>query len=154
MTMAKNEYLTFSLGDELYAVEISAVQEILAGVSLTALPTAPPYVLGLMNVRGTVSPVIGLREKFGLPSRSVEARFRVVVMVSMKEKSIGLVVDAVTDVLAIEGGAIEPLPHLGGVETPLLKGIVRQGETFAVVLDVEAVVSEPNVTAPVVELAS
>lgn len=152
---ATKEYLTFSLDGELYAVDITVVQEILAGVSLTSIPTSPPYVLGLMNVRGTVSPVIGLREKFGLEARAFDPRYRVVVVVSVKGKSVGLVVDAVTDVLAVPAGAVEPLPHLGGdLEAAVLRGVVRQGEKFAIVLDAEAVVSEPGVLAQALEHAA
>ncbi len=136
------QYLVFALGDERYAIEIDRVQEIRAFTPITPIPTAPPYVRGVMNLRGTVAPVVGLREKFALTSVPYD-KFSVIVVLLVEGKAIGLVVDAVTDVLNVPEGSVEPLPELGGrVDTSFIVGIIREEEKYALVLDSKAIVGE------------
>src|SRR5271154_1024816 len=95
-----DQYLTFTLGAEEYGIEILKVQEIKGYSAITHIPNAPPHVKGVMNLRGTVVPVVDLRARFGM--EAVEySKFTVIIVVMVGEKIAGVVVDAVSDVLNI-----------------------------------------------------
>jgi purine-binding chemotaxis protein CheW len=139
---ALRQHLTFNLDDEEYAVPIELVQEIRAFTPITPIPNAPPYVKGVINLRGAVSPVLGLREKFGLPDRAYD-RFSVIVVVVVGGKSTGLIVDRVADVVGIQPADIAPVPDLGGrVDTSFISGMAKFDRKFAIVLDVSRIVGE------------
>lgn len=134
------QYLTFTLGGEEYGVEILRVQEIKGFTAVTPIPGAPGDVKGVMNLRGTVVPVFDLRVKFGMSAKD-DDRFTVIVVVNVGTRVVGLVVDAVSDVLDIPNGAIDASPDLGGaVDTTMLQGIARSGERLVTLLDIDRVV--------------
>ena len=111
------QFLTFQLQDEEYGLEILRVQEIKGYSKVTPLPNTPPEVKGVMNLRGTVVPIIDLRTRFGLASAEY-TRFTVIIVVTVGAKVAGLVVDAVSDVLNVEAKEMVPTPDLGaGVDT-------------------------------------
>ena len=119
-TEATSQYLTFALGQEEYGIDILRVQEIKGLSAVTPIPNSPAYVKGVMNLRGTVVPIFDLRLKFGMESQAYD-RFTVIVVVNVGERIVGLVVDAVSDVLDIENGSIEPAPDLGAsIDTSVL----------------------------------
>jgi purine-binding chemotaxis protein CheW len=133
------QYLSFSLGEEEYAVEILRVQEIRGICPVTALPHAPPRVRGVMNLRGAVVPVIDMRAALGLPSTEY-GKFTVIIVLSVRGRTIGFVVDSVSDVLALESTEIEKAPDLGGrVDAAMVCGIARSQDRFVVLLDVDKV---------------
>lgn len=135
-----DQYLTFRLGDEEFAVPILRVQEIKGYSAVTPIPNAPSYIKGVMNLRGTVMPVIDLRAKFGL-SAIDSTKFTVIIVVNVGAKIVGLVVDAVSDVLRFDHGTIEPPPSLGGdLDTSHLTGMAKQGDRLVSLLDLEHVV--------------
>lgn len=156
MTRAR-EHLSFRVNDEEYALPLDCLQEIRAFNVITPIPTAPPYVLGVMNLHGAVAPVVGLREKFGLPGKPLD-RFSVALIVSVahsektsgteqaperQKKLIGIMVDAVADVLSIDPEQVEPVPDLGSrVDTSFIKGMVRFQDRYLILLEVEKVVGE------------
>jgi purine-binding chemotaxis protein CheW len=143
VAVATTQYLIFALGDEDYAIEIEHVREIRGSTPLTAVPSTPPYLRGVMNLRGTVAPVFGLREKFDLPSRPYD-RFSIVLVVNVAGKAVGFIVDRVVDVITIEAGTIGAMPELGVRANPaFVAGMVPSGEKFAIVLDVARVVGDP-----------
>lgn len=135
-----DQFLTFALGDQEYGVEILRVQEIKGFSSVTPIPNAPPYVKGVMNLRGTVVPVFDLRLKFGMSSREYD-RFTVIVVVNVGARVVGLIVDAVSDVLDVAREAIEATPDLGNsVDTSMLRGIARNGDRLITLLDIDRVI--------------
>lgn len=131
------QYLTFQLGNEQYAIDILGVQEIKGFSAITPIPNAPAHVKGVINLRGTVVPVVGLRERFAMAPVAYD-RFTVIVIVSVGTKAVGMVVDAVTDVLTLGQDRIDAPPDLGAsVDISFIKGMARTAERLVVVLDVE-----------------
>ncbi len=140
------QYLTFRVASEEYAIEILGVQEIKGYSVITPIPNSPAYVKGVINLRGTVVPVIGLRERFGMAS-VVYDKFTVIVIVNVGAKVVGIVVDAVSDVLTIDRADLDPPPELGAnVDTSLITGMAKTAERLVVVLDVQKALGDAVAT--------
>jgi purine-binding chemotaxis protein CheW len=134
---ALRQFLTFTLGREEFGFDLLKVQEIRGYTPITPLPNTPPHVRGVMNLRGTVVPVIGLREKFGMPAIAYD-KFTVIVVVSVGAKVVGLVVDAVSDVLDLGPDAIEPPPEVGGgLDTSFITGMAKAGSRLLILVDID-----------------
>jgi purine-binding chemotaxis protein CheW len=139
--VGSGQYLTFRLGPEEYGIEILKVQEIKGFTAVTPIPNTPPYVKGVMNLRGTVVPVLDLRTKFGMPETPYD-KFTVIVVVTVGARVLGMVVDSVSDVLDIAPGAIEAIPDLGaGIDTTCLSGMAKSGDKLVLLLDLARVVT-------------
>ena len=133
------QYLSFKLSSEEYAVEILKVQEIRGICPITPIPNSPAHVRGVMNLRGAVVPVVDLRIAIGLADAEC-GKFTVIVVLSVRGKTMGFIVDSVSDVLSIETSAIEKTPDLGTrIDGSLLNGIARTHERFVMLLDVDRV---------------
>lgn len=133
------QFLTFRLGQEEYGIEILKVQEIKGYTAITPIPNSPPHVKGVMNLRGSVVPVVDLRVRFGMPSEEF-TKFTVIIVVKVGARVVGLVVDAVSDVLDINSSQIEPAPDLGqGVDVSFLTGMAHAGDRLVELLEVERV---------------
>ena len=136
------QFLTFALGTEEYGVEILKIQEIKGYAAVTPLPNAPTYVKGVLNLRGTIVPIVDLRKKFSLPEVDY-TQFTVIVVVQVQGKTLGFVVDAVSDVLTVTSDAIQPTPDLHGqLDTSLLTGLAATGESgekLVILLDIDKV---------------
>ena len=133
------QYLSFSLAGEEYAVDILRVQEIRGICRITELPHSAPSVRGVMNLRGAVVPVVDMRAALGLPNEGY-GQFTVIIVLSVRGRTVGFVVDSVSDVLSLDESAIERAPELGGrVDASLVSGIGRAQERFVIVLDVDRV---------------
>lgn len=129
------QYLTFRLGDEEYGVEILAVQEIKGGAAITPIPGTPPHVRGVMNLRGTILPVVDLRARLGGGAGGA-GPFPVIVVVRIGERMVGLLVDAVSDVVELAAADIQPAPALGPqAGARIVSGIGQAGERLVVLLD-------------------
>lgn len=138
-TEAANQYLTFTLGEEDYGVEILRVQEIRGYTAITPIPNMPVFVKGVINLRGTVVPVVDLRSRFGMPVVEY-SKSTVIIVVNVGKHVIGCVVDAVSDVLDVAADSIEKPPALGeGVDLSFLRGITRNNEDLIALLDIEQV---------------
>jgi len=140
------KYLTFSLGSEDYGVGILSVREIIGVMKITAVPHTPPYVKGVINLRGKVIPVLELRLKFGMEHRGYDERTCVIV-VEVQGKTapvlVGMVVDSVTEVMNITAGEIEPPPPLGSAsETDNILGMAKVKGEVKILLDVDRVLGE------------
>jgi purine-binding chemotaxis protein CheW len=136
-----SQYLTFSLGQEEYGVEILKVQEIKGYSTITPIPNTPPHVKGVMNLRGTIIPVVDLRSKLGMPTAEYSP-FTVIVVVKVGSKTMGLVVDAVSDVLNIPSRGLQPTPDFGAqVDAAFISGMAKAGEKLVVLLDLDRVLS-------------
>ncbi|BBD79416.1 chemotaxis protein CheW [Aerosticca soli] len=139
-----SQYLTVQLADEEYAIAILAVREIRGWSPVTRIPQAPPYVLGVLNLRGAIVPVIDLRLRFGLP-REEYGPTTVVVIISVGGRYFGVVVDGVSDVLDVDDAAIRPVPDMGTVvDTEYLKGLTSVGERMVLLLDVDRLLPAPD----------
>ena len=135
-----NQFLTFRLGEEEYGLEILRVQEIKGYSRITPLPNTPHEIKGVMNLRGTVVPIIDLRARFKLHETEYN-RFTVIIVVTIGKKVVGLIVDAVSDVLNIGAKEIVPAPDLGaGVDVSFMTGIARTGERLVTLLNVDQLV--------------
>jgi purine-binding chemotaxis protein CheW len=146
VTADTQQYLTFTLGAEEYGVPILTVQEIKGYVPATPIPRTPAYIKGVMDLRGVIMPVLDLRVKFGLPSAAYD-QFTVIIVVKVKSKVMGLVVDTVSDVLSIKNGEVQAAPEFGGqVDTRFIQGLAKAGDKLVVLLDLERVLSEEEFT--------
>ncbi len=135
-----NQFLTFRLADEEYGLEILRVREIKGYTKVTPLPNTPPEIKGVMNLRGTVVPIVDLRTRFGLCETEYN-RFTVIIVVTIGTKVVGLVVDAVSDVLNVDAREMVPTPDLGsGVDTSFMTGIARAGERLITLLNLDQLV--------------
>jgi purine-binding chemotaxis protein CheW len=137
-----NQFLTFQLGDELYGVDILRVQEIKGYTTVTKIPNTPPHIKGVLNLRGTIVPIVELRTKFGMPTIDY-TMFTVIVVVVVKEKIMGLVVDSVSDVLNIDRKDIQPPPQFGAkVDVSFLNGIGKSADKLVALLDMDRLLSD------------
>lgn len=131
------QYLTVNLGNEEYGVDILAVREIRGWTPVTRIPQAPSYVLGVLNLRGAIVPVLDLRLRFGLTREEYTAT-TVCVIVMVASRQFGIVVDAVSDVVEVAPGGVRPVPDMGTtVDTEYLKGLTSVGERMVLLLDVD-----------------
>jgi len=129
------QYLSFMLGSEEYAVDILRVREIRGLCPVTPLPNAPPHVQGVMNLRGTVVPVVDLRQALGLPKAELN-KFTVIIVLSVRNRTMGFVVDSVCEVLSLSPSDIETSPDLGTrVDANVVGGIARTEGRFVVLLE-------------------
>jgi len=143
----QNQFLTFTLGGEEYGIDILKVQEIRGYSAITHIPNAPPHVKGIINLRGTVVPVVDLRAKFGMNAVDY-TKFTVIVVVMVAEKIAGLVVDAVSDVLNIAASDVRPAPDFGlRCDTRFMRGVVSVSDKLAVLLDIDRLLNDDE-TAP------
>lgn len=131
------EYLTFTLGQEEYGVEILKVQEIRGYDSVTRLPGAPEFIKGAINLRGTIVPVVDMRLKFELPQVSYDET-TVMIVLNVADRIVGVVVDSVSDVIALQASQLRPTPDLGSaIDRKFLTGIGVVDERMLVLLDIE-----------------
>ncbi len=135
------QYLSFALGEEEYGLEILKVQEIRGWSGITPIPGTAGYMKGVMNLRGTVIPVVDLRTKFGMEAKEY-SKFTVIIVVTVGIRIVGLVVDAVSDVLDIAAAEIRPAPEMGSTDTSFISGMGMAGEKLVVLLDIEKLLKE------------
>jgi purine-binding chemotaxis protein CheW len=145
--MAQN--LTFKLGREEYAIEILRVQEIRGHSRITPIPNTPDYVKGVINLRGTVVPVVDLRRRLGMPETS-DMRFSAIVVVTVGTKIVGLFVDEVSDVVDIPHAEVQAPPEFGAqADTRLIAGLVHVGERLIVLLSLDTILrDDPSAPLP------
>lgn len=131
------EFLSFALGEEQYGVDILKVQEIRGYDAVTRVPDAPDYIKGVINLRGTIVPVIDLRLKLRLKEARYDA-FTVMIVLNVEDRVVGIVVDSVSDVIPLNGEQIRPTPEFGAaVDTRFIAGIGTHDERMLILLDIE-----------------
>ncbi len=139
------QFLTFDLAKEYYAVDILKVQEIKGYTTITHIPNTPDYVKGVLNLRGTIVPIIDLRLKFGM-GPTEPTSFTVVVVVNVRNRVMGFLVDAVSDVLDLPTKDIQPPPELGNkVDISFVAGIGSCDDHLVTLLNIDRVLSEEEV---------
>jgi len=140
-----HQHLTFSLGGEMYAMRILNVKEIIEYGQLTEIPMMPPFIRGVINLRGAVVPVIDLSSRFGNAPTQVGKRTCIVIAELAEEQGsqdVGVMVDAVSEVLDIPAGEIEPAPAFGAqIRTDFIDGIGKVNGRFVILLNVRNVLS-------------
>jgi purine-binding chemotaxis protein CheW len=130
------EFLTFRLGAEEYAIEILKVQEIRGWELPTAIANTPAFIKGVINLRGTIVPIVDLRLKFKGEAKYDE--FTVVIILSVARRVLGIVVDAVSDVVTLLPGQIRPAPEFGGaLDTRFITGLGTVAERMLILTDIE-----------------
>lgn len=146
-----NQYLTFQLGEEFYGIDILRVQEIKGYTAVTRIPNTPAHIKGVLNLRGTIVPVVELRTKFGMPTIDYTS-FTVVIIVVVNERVVGLVVDSVSDVLNIASQNVQSAPQLGTqIDVSFLTGIGKCGDKLVSLLDVDRLLNDIGAPCPLVE---
>jgi len=130
------QLVSFRLGSEEYGVEILAVREIILLGPITRMPQTPPYVRGLINLRSSVIPIIDLRLRFGMPEQAATEDSRIMV-VDVAGKTIGMIVDAVNQVLRVSTDEIVPSPPaVAGLQCDYLTGLVKIDQRLLILLDI------------------
>lgn len=139
------QYLTFKLDAEVFALDILQVREVLDFTSVTKVPRTPDFMRGVINLRGSVVPVIDMRLKFGMTmtEKTVNTCIIIVEVSVDGEKTIlGALADSVQEVMDLEPGQIEPAPKIGTrLKTEFIKGMGRRNDEFIIILDIDNVFS-------------
>ena len=134
---AGREFLTFRLGAEEYGIEILKVQEIRGWESPTAIAGTPAFIKGVINLRGTIVPIVDLRLKFGLAKANYD-EFTVVIILSVARRVVGIVVDAVSDVITLLPQQVRPAPEFGAaLDTRFITGLGTVDERMLILADIE-----------------
>ena len=128
------QFISFTIGDEEYGVDIMAIREIKGWTETTALPNAPSYMRGVINLRGAIVPILDLRARFGRGVTDASAR-HVIMVVAVGSRVAGILVDAVADILAVQADQIQPVPALEHAETGFLTGLVTVDGRMVALLD-------------------
>lgn len=149
------EYLSFTLGDEHYGVDILKVQEIRGYDAVTRLPDAPEYIKGVINLRGTIVPVIDLRLKLRLAEARYDS-FTVMIVLNVENRVVGIVVDSVSDVVPLTDEQVRATPEFGAaVDTRFIAGIGTLDEKMLILLDIETLLDSADLAnAPSLEAAA
>jgi purine-binding chemotaxis protein CheW len=144
-----SQYLTFTLDEELFALDIAKVREVLEFASVTKVPRTPEFMRGVINLRGSVVPVVDLRLKFGMTKTEKTVDTCVIiteVSIDGETTVLGALADAVQEVLDLEPGQIDPPPRIGTrLDTAFIKGMGKRDDRFLILLDVDKVFSAAEI---------
>lgn len=139
------QYLTFKLDDEVFAIDISQVREVLDFTTVTKVPRTPEFMRGVINLRGSVVPVVDMRLKFGMSrtERTVNTCSIIVeINIDGEQIILGALADSVQEVIELEPGQIEPPPKIGTrLKTEFIKGMGKRDEQFIIILDIDKIFS-------------
>lgn len=139
------QYMTFRLGDELFAIDVAQVREVLEVSRITKVPTAPAYMRGVVNVRGQATPAVDLRLRFGLPPGNDTVHTRIIVMeleLDGEAAVLGGIADSVHEVIELDPAHIDPPPRIAmRWRTEFIQGMGKRGDEFIIILDAQAVFS-------------
>lgn len=155
-----SQFLTFTLGEDLYAIAIQHIKEIIEFGGLTEIPLMPPFLRGVLNLRGSMVPVIDLRERFNHQRTEIGKRTCVVILEVELENEhamqpLGVLVDSVNEVLAIDPQRIEPRPSFGAkIRSDFIEGMINLDGHFVISLDIRQVLSMDELTQMIALTAS
>lgn len=132
----RERYLTFFLGDEQYGIAINRIKEIIAMMKVTFVPKTPPYMRGVINLRGSIIPVVDTRMRFGMEPKEVDMHTTIVI-VEVEKVNIGFIVDRVEEVASIDASHLSEPPKFGSsVDTDFICSMAQIGDNVAMILDV------------------
>lgn len=144
-TMANDpvmQLVTFRLQDERYGINVMQVQEVLRVSEIAPVPGAPPYVLGIINLRGNVVTVIDTRSRFGLPPTEVDDASRIVIIES-DQQVVGILVDRVAEVVELRASEIDTAPNVGNEESSrYIQGVVTRDDDLLIVVDLNKLLTD------------
>jgi purine-binding chemotaxis protein CheW len=144
------QYLTFTLADEVFALDIGTVREVLDYSTVTRVPGTPEFMRGVINLRGSVVPVVDMRLKFGLPATEQGVNTCIIiveVVVDGETTVLGALADSVREVLELEPEQIEPAPRIGTrLNIEFIRGMGKRDEQFMIILDIDRVFSLSELT--------
>ena len=147
----RDQYLAFTLGGEAFAMDIRSIREVIQFGGITDVPLMPPFIRGVINLRGAVVPVIDLSVRFGRPATTPAHRTCIVILeLSQGEDTaeLGVMVDNVSEVLSIGESEVEPAPAFGtGLAAEFIAGVAKVGDRFVILLDVNHVLSVDELAA-------
>lgn len=136
------QLVTFRLEDETYGINVMHVQEVLRVTEIAPVPGAPPYVLGIINLRGNVVTVIDTRSRFGLSPGDIDEASRVVIIES-EMQVVGILVDSVAEVVELKGSEIDSAPNVGNEESSkFIQGVATSDNNLLIVVDLNKLLSE------------
>lgn len=139
-----SEFLTFTLGAEEYGVDILKVQEIRRYDTVTRIPDTPDFIKGVVNLRGTIVPVIDLRQKLKFERADYDA-FTVMIILNIARRVVGMVVDSVSDVMQLSAEQIRPAPEFGAsVDTRFITGLGAIDDRMLILVDIEKLLRSPD----------
>lgn len=145
-----SQYLTFEVGNETYSIGIRGIKEIIEYGKLTAVPMMPPFIRGVINLRGAVVPVLDLLARFG-QGRSETRRRTCIVIVEADNGGepidLGILVDAVDEVVGIPAADIEPVPCFGSMDPRFIVGLGKVAERFVAILDIDRIANSAHLPA-------
>ncbi len=135
------QYIVFAIDAQEYAIDVMVVREIRGWVQESKLPNLPPHIRGVINLRGMVIPILDLRSRFGFESGDVGTR-NVVIIMQVADRTVGVLVDAITEILTLSLDHLKPVPEmgLGGADCAFLTGVYVLGERLLALLDVELLI--------------
>ena len=143
--METTQYLTFKLEEEIFALDISKVREVLDFTAITKVPRTPEFMRGVINLRGNVVPVVDMRLKFGMTKTENTVNTCIIIVeihLDGETTVLGALADAVQEVIELGSGQIEPAPKIGTrLKTDFIQGMGKQGEGFIIILDIDRVFS-------------
>ncbi|MEW9799461.1 chemotaxis protein CheW [Alteromonas sp. CYL-A6] len=140
----EREFLSFVLGDEQYALDIMAVKEIRGYEPVTKIANAPPFIKGVLNLRGDIVPIVDLRIKFNVGEATYND-FTIVIMLNVCDRIVGIVVDAVSDVIKLTADDIKPPPEFGvAFDTQFLHGLAEVNEAMIIIVNIESLISSES----------
>lgn len=135
------EFLAFVLGEETYALDIMSVKEIRGYEPVTKIANAPAYIKGVINLRGDIVPIVDLRIKFGVGEPTYN-EWTIVIMLNIKERIVGIVVDGVSDVMNFQEEEIKPAPEFGvAFDSRYLNGLAAVDDLMVIIVDIEELIS-------------
>lgn len=135
------QYVSFILSKEKYAINIMSVEEILRKVDITAVPNAPSFIEGIVNIRGKVIPVVDLKKKLSIGSSNDDSNVRIIIT-NLKNKRVGFLVDAVDEVIRIDHSIIEQAPALSvNVDSDYISGVAKTEKGMTILLDINKIFS-------------
>lgn len=138
------QLVTFTIGNEEYAVDILKVQEINRMTEIAKVPNSPSYVEGVINLRGRVIPVVSLRGRFNLGDKENDERSRIMIM-DIQGLTIGVVVDSVSEVLRIPSNTVEAAPHMSAeIGTEFIRGIAKLDDRLIILIDMDQIIDRPE----------
>lgn len=137
----QQEFLTFVIGDESYALDIMKVKEIRGYEPVTKIANAPPFLKGVINLRGDIVPIVDLRIKFDV-GEPVYNEFTIVIMLNIEDRIVGIVVDEVSDVIRVNMDDINPPPEFGvAFDSRFLHGLVTIDDLMIILVNIEALIT-------------
>ncbi len=141
----EDQHVTFLIGEETYGVSVEKVIEIMGMAEITHVPNTAYFMEGVINLRGSVVPVVDLRKRFKMQTREYDS-YTVIIIVEVKDRLIGMIVDSVSDVVSIPVSTIQTTPQFTvKIETNFIKGIGRIDKELVIILDVDMILSEEEI---------